>query len=181
MEEGSPLVQLAPPLTDVAWSSAVVAQSLEALLVCLRAGQAAFLRPIHAPSLRLGWGPGSEPGAVIVAAAARYRLTPEVVHSTSWRYENDRLVLTYLAVVTAPSDLSRYLIEEPIDRADLARGDRLAPPTDIGVGQVVEHAFRHLAWLVADDETIAQALPAWIDYLSAYEAEPFRAFGTPPG
>ncbi len=60
-DEGEPIVQLVPPVTDVAWSPAIVAQSLEALFVCRRDDQIWNLRPIHASRLRLGWGPGSEP------------------------------------------------------------------------------------------------------------------------
>ena len=176
-----PLVGLAPPLTEVAWSPSIVAQSLEALFVCRRGDRILNLRPMHAPSLRLGWGPGSEPGAVVLEAARRYGLQPLVVHSTSWRHEQDRLVLTYLAVVGAPERQSEFLVEEPVGRSDLARGDALAPPVDIGVTQVIEHAFRHLAWLVVDDPAIARALPDWAASLAPYEPEPFRAFGAPPG
>jgi hypothetical protein len=175
----APVVQLVPPVTDVAWSPSIVAQSLEALFVCLQDDLIWNLRPIHAASLRLGWGPGKEPGSVVIAAAARYPLRPIVVHSTSWRYEGDRLVLTYLAVVEPPEHLSGYLTAERVGRTELARGETLAPPTDIGVTQVVEHAFRHLAWLVVDDPAIGTALPDWAPVLAAFEPEPFRAFGSP--
>ncbi len=46
---------------------------------------------------------------------------------------------------------------------------------------MIEHAFRHLAWLVVDDPAIAMALPDWAPILAGYEPEPFRAFGGPPG
>jgi hypothetical protein len=180
-DDREPLTQLAPPVTDVAWSPSIVAQSLESLFVCRRDDGIWNLRPIHASSLRLGWGPGTEPGGVVLAAAARYALDAIVVHSTSWRYEGDRLVLTYLAVVDQPEVLSEYLTAERIGRADLARGEALAPPTDIGVTQVIEHALRHLAWLVKDDAAISAALPGWASLLATYEPEPFRAFGAPPG
>jgi len=84
-------------------------------------------------------------------------------------------------VVRAPDDPSEFLIEEPVARSELARGDALAPPDDIGITQVIEHAFRHLAWLVVDDPAIAQALPDRTGSLATYEPEPFRAFGAPPG
>lgn len=180
-DDGEPLVGLAPPLTDVAWSPSIVAQSLEAFFVCRDGASILNLRTAHAPSLRLGWGPGSEPGEVVLQAAGRYRLRPIVVHSTSWRHEQDRLVLTYLAVVERPGALSEFLVEESVARSDLARGDALTPPGDIGVTQVIEHAFRHLAWLVADDPAIAAALPDWASTLASYEPEPFRAFGPPRG
>ena len=58
-------------------------------------------------------------------------------------------------------------------------GDALTPPAEIGVSQVLEHAFRHLAWLVKDDEAVRAALPDWVAFLDTYAPEPFRAFGAP--
>ena len=49
----------------------------------------------------------------------------------------------------------------------------------IGVAQVLEHAFRHLSWLVKDDAVVGEALADWVAFLNAYEPEPFRAFGPP--
>ena len=49
------------------------------------------------------------------------------------------------------------------------------------MAQVLEHAFRHLAWLVKDDEEVHAALPDWVGFLSATSPKPFRSFGTPPG
>jgi hypothetical protein len=172
-----PVVQLVPPLSDVPWSADFGAQSLETLFVCLRARGASHLRPIHAPTLRLGWAPGPDPGQIVLDASTRYGLTPLLVHSTSWRHEGDRLILTYVVAVEPPDHLSEYLIEEPVIRSDLARGDALGPPTDIGVNQVIEHSFRHLSWLVNDDAVVGEALSDWVRFLERYEPEPFRAFG----
>ena len=172
-----PFVQLVPPLSDVPWSADFVAQSLEPLFVCLRGDSAHNLRPIHAPSLRLGWAPGPDPGKIVLDASTRYDLTPLLVHSTSWRHEGDRLLLTYVVAVEPPDHLSEYLVEEPVTRATLARGDALGPPTDIDVRQVIEHAFRHLSWLVKDDAVVNEALADWVRFLERYEPEPFRAFG----
>lgn len=71
--------------------------------------------------------------------------------------------------------------DERVIRADLARGDALGPPSDIGVAQVIEHVFRHLAWLISDDAVVGEALADRVAFLDAYEPEPFRAFGGPPG
>jgi len=109
-----------------------------------RADSARHLRPIHAPTLRLGWAPGPDPGQIVLDASTRYNLTPLLVHSTSWRHEAARLILTYVVAVEPPDHVSEYLTEEPVVRAALARGDALGPPTDIDVSQVIEHAFRHL-------------------------------------
>jgi hypothetical protein len=175
------IVQLDPPLTSVAWSSAIVAQSLEVLFVYLADDGAHLVRPIHADTLHLGWPPDRKPGEIVMDAVARYGLAPLLVHSTSWRHEEGRLILTYLAAVERPDELGPYLADGRVARSDLARGDAFGPPKDIGVAQVVEHAFRHLAWLVKDDAVVGEQLAAWIGFLERYEPEPFRAFGAPPG
>ena len=173
-------IQLDPPLTDVAWSEAFAARSLETFFIFLREGSPRVLRPIHATSLLLGWGPGSQPGSVVVGAAARYELEPIVVHSTSWRVADDRLILTYLAVVATPVRPSPHLVEEPVLREELARGSALTAPTRIGVDAVIEHALRHLRWLLDDDEAVRQALSDWSPVLDDYQPEPFRAFAPEP-
>ena len=104
---------------------------------------------------------------------------PVLVHSTSWRLDEGRLVLTYIVAVRPPGALNENLTDETVARADLARGDALTPPSEIGVSQVLEHAFRHLSWLVKDDEAVCAALPDWVAFLDAYEPEPFRTFAAP--
>jgi hypothetical protein len=175
--EGEPVIQLAPPLTSVAWSGDFVAQSIETLFVYLAPDGAHLLRPVHAETLRLGWGPDDRPGEIVMGAADRYGLKPLLVHSTSWRHEAGRLVLTYVAAVESPGSRSPFLADEVVQRAELARGDALGPPPQIQVVQVLEHAFRHLAWLVKDDAVVGETLQAWAAFLERYEPEPFRAFG----
>jgi len=176
-----PYVDQAPAITRVATSDQIVAQTLEGLFVHLAPDGAHHLRPIHAPTLRIGWPPDQQPGELMTAAARRYGLRPLLVHSTSWRYEQGRLILTYLVAVRPPAEPSEWLADGPVARADLARGDAMGPPVAIDVPQVIEHAFRHLAWLVKDDEAVRDALPDWAGFLDRYEPEPFRSFGPPPG
>lgn len=174
-----PLIQLAPPVSSVAWSEAFLSQTLESLFVYLAPDGAHHLRPMHAESLRLGWPPDAQPGEIVATAAERYGLRPLLVHSTSWRHEGSRVILTYLGAVEPPGQLNEYLADDPVRRAELARGDAMGPPPSIDVGQVIEHAFRHLAWLVKDDRAVHDALPDWVTFLDPYEPEPFRSFGTP--
>jgi hypothetical protein len=171
-----PVIELAPALTNVAWSKELVSQSLEALFAYLDDNGARHLRPIHASTLRVGWPPDRQPGDIVADAARRYGLVPLLVHSTSWRLEDGRVVLTYVVVVEHPDELNENLADEPVSRAVLARGDAMGPPPEIGVSQVLEHAFRHLSWLVKDDDTVRAALPDWVAFLGAYEPEPFREF-----
>lgn len=176
-----PVIELAPALTNVAWSKELVSQSLEALFVYLSEDGAHHLRPIHASTLRVGWPRERQPGDIVAVAAGRYGLVPLLVHSTSWRLEDGRIVLTYVVAVERPGDPNENLADEPVSRTDLARGDAMGPPPEVGVSQVIEHAFRHLSWLVKDDDAVRAALPEWVAFLSTYVPEPFRAFGAPAG
>jgi hypothetical protein len=162
----------------VGWSPALVVQSLEILPIGLRDGALFWLQPVHAESLRVGLAPSAAPGDAVLATLRWYPLTPRMAHSTSWRYGEGRVILTYVVVVDPPGQLpSGTLAERPVARADLARGEALAPPPVIGVAAVLEHALRHLSWLLRDDPAIAAALPGWERVLDAYQPEPFRALG----
>lgn len=173
-----PVVELGPPISEVAWSPELSTQSLEVLIVALERGAPVWLKPEHADSLRLGLPATARPGDVVLDSLGWYDLTPRVVHSTSWRHEEGRVVLSYIAVVDPPASLPPdTLVRTPVSRADLARGDATAPPAEIGVLQVIEHALRHLSWLVQDDPAIGEALPDWRELLASYQPEPFRALG----
>ena len=162
----------------VGWSPALVVQSLEILPVGLRDGALFWLKPVHADSLRVGLAPDAAPGDAVLGAMRWYPLTPRVEHSTSWRYGEGRVILTYVVVVDPPGELpTGTLAELPVARAALARGDALAPPPAIGVAAVLEHALRHLSWLLRDDPAIATSLAGWEHALDAYQPEPFRALG----
>jgi len=170
----APPLPIVAPIIEAPWSADFVAQTLEVFIVCRSPSGLANLRPVHAASLRLAMGVGREPAELVLAAVARYELRPIVVHSTSWRSEPGRIVLSYVAAVEAPAAVSPFLVAEPVARADLARGDATAAPTSIGTLQVLEHALRHLSWLVRDDPTVRVALAAWMPDLDAYVPEPFR-------
>lgn len=184
LPRSDPIVELGPPVAESAWSEAVVTQGLEVLFVALDDGGPRLLRPRDAESLRIAWPPSRQPGDLVLEAAQRYGLTPLLVHSTSWRYDDGRLILTYVAVVERPAELDHGLADQPIERAELARGDALRPPETVATAQVVEHALRHLSWLARDDAVVGEALGRWTPVLDAYVPEPFRAFGesaTAPG
>jgi hypothetical protein len=173
-----PIVQLGPPIGESPWSPDFVMQSIEILPVFLSGGVPHWIKPIHAPSYQVGWPVSRAPGEIVVDTMTRLGFEPLLAHSTSWRQE-DGVVLTYVAVVrepTAEADGNIELI--PVGHSELARGDEFAPPEEIGVNQVVEHAFRHLSWLMRDDPVVRTTLAGWRDVLETYTPEPFRAFGT---
>ena len=165
---------LTAPIVEAPWSADFVAQTLEVFLICLGVDGLVHLRPIHAPSLRLPMAVGREPAELVQAAVARYGLRPIVIHSTSWRSEPGRVILSYVAAVGVPASPSQFLAVERVGRADLARGAATEAPRAIAESQVLEHAIRHLAWLVADDPAVREALASWRRHLAAYVPEPFR-------
>ncbi len=172
-----PLVEaMGPPISSVAWSPQFVAQTLEVLPVGLQDGVLFWMKPIHAESLRVGLGPTAKPAETVLDVLKWYPLEPLVVHSTSWRHEEGRVILTYVAAIATPHKLpADSLVQLPVHRAELARGEAMAAPKMIGIEAVLEHALRHLSWLVKEDPAVMTTLADWKQALAAFEPEPFRA------
>lgn len=175
----APIVEaLGPPISHVAWSPELVAQTLEILPVSFQGGQLVWLKPVHAESLRVGLPRTAKPGDVVLSVLGWYPLHPWVVHSTSWRYEEGQVILTYVVVIEPPEQLPADSLDMvPVRRVEIARGEAMSPPQTIGVTHVLEHALRHLAWLVRTDRAIAAALTAWGTVLDGYQPEPFQSLG----
>lgn len=166
---------MGPPVSSQQWSPDFVAQTLEVLPIYLRDDSLFWMKPIHADSLRIGLGPRDTPANAVLDVLKWYPLEPVVVHSTSWRHEEGRVILTYVAVVQPPSKLPPdSLVDLPVGRAALARGEAMAAPKAIGVDAVLEHALRHVSWLVKDDPAVMQTLTGWRGVLAGYQPEPFR-------
>ena len=171
---------LPPALSELPWSDEFVMQAIEILPVAAVEGDGVVAwRPEHADSFIVGWPAGARPEEVAHTALQRLGLEPVVLHSTSWRHGDGEVILTYLAVVDAIAPPQSWT-SVAVARADLARGDALAPPPVIGVQQVLEHGLRHLAWLLREDEAVQRALGGWAARLRGYEPEPFRSFGPGP-
>ncbi len=97
----------------------------------------------------------------------------ELFHSTSWRWDRDSVVLTFLAVVDATRVAG--MAATPIDRTRLARSSATRAPEVIGSPQVLEHALRHLAWLAREDEVVGGTLDGeWHRVLAGYVPAPFE-------
>jgi len=167
---------MGPPVSQVGWSPEIVGQSLEVLPLGLGANGMVWLKPVHAASLKVGLPLDREPSDAVLDVLGWYDLRAKVVHSTSWRREDARVILTYVAVIEEPDLLPLdSLVVLPVKRTDLARGGATRAPAAIGVDAVVEHALRHLAWLLREDAAIADALPGWSALLRDYGPEPFQA------
>jgi hypothetical protein len=155
--------------------------SLEALVLYLDDEGIKYLSPRGRQTVRAAWDSDLDPHEAIVDAVAELGLAPIMVHSTSWRFVRQLVLLTFLVVVEPPGHVPDTYEVELVTRADLARGGATGPPPHVHLFQVVEHGLRHLAWLVMEDETIHATLADWSRALGAYEPEPFRAFGREPG
>ena len=167
---------MGPPVSSVPWSPQFVAQTLEVLPIGLGEDGLFWMKPVHGDSLRVGLASSARPSDVVLDLLKWYPLTALVVHSTSWRHEQDRVILTYVAAIEPPGDLARdSLVSLPVRRAELARGGATTAPPAIGIEAVIEHALRHLSWLVRDDPAVTAALAGWKEALAAFEPEPFRA------
>ena len=133
----------------------------------------------------------SSPHGEVDLILAGHRVTDAVrlLHSTSWRAERHRVVLTYAAVLEIKTALVRltWPDAQPIDSAALlgAVGSASSwissdspPPRHL---DVLLHAVRHLAFLTATDPGVTSTFPGpWARHLAMaspalagmYEPEP---------
>jgi len=149
--------------------------AFEVLPVYLAGGTLWTLRPAGEPSWLVDADPGRLPEEVVSAALRGAGYDAQIVHSTSWRHQAGRLVLTYVAILHGRAEPAGFETLR-VERADLARGSATGAPQAIQVTQVVEHGLRHLSWLSRDDPVIrAELSPEWLEVVSSYTPEPFRA------
>ena len=161
-------------LPEIAGDTAAT-PAFEILAVRLESGSVHLLSPTGDASWLVDSTPGRSAGELVGAALGAVGLESAIVHSTSWRQQAGRLVLTYLAVLSSPA-MPAGFEDVAVGRIDLARGGTHGAPAAIGVGQVVEHGLRHLSWLCLDDPVIGPALtPEWRAKVAEYQPEPFRA------
>jgi pimeloyl-ACP methyl ester carboxylesterase len=132
--------------------------------------------PAGSGSWQVNFDPERHPGEVARAALAEIGSAPTVLHSTSWRIDEDSLILTYAAVLSEPIEGQEFESVH-IPPGGIAIGSATNAPESINVGEVVAHALRHLAWLRDKDEPIREALgERWKSLLENFETEPFSAF-----
>lgn len=77
------------------------------------------------------------------------------VHSTSWRFIENGLIITWLAMPKEQCVLDRIYVESPIVGSESA-----TRPGSLIQGQnVVAHGLRHLALLITEDPVFRAAIP----------------------
>lgn len=118
-------------------------------------------------------GAGDDPLSTVVRLVRTNFGEPMIVHSTSWRRDRGAVILSFVVVVP-PSGVGK-LVSVDVGRSEIARGGADTAPEAISSEQVVEHALRHLSWLVRDDPAVLRKLAGgWADALRAYVPEPFQ-------
>lgn len=148
----------------------------EVFVVWLAGDRLELSGPCGANPWLIELGRDDHPLEVVVRVVGDTLGRPRLVHSTSWRRDRGAVILTFVAAVD-PS-LVDGLQSAPVERTDLARSGAVTPPAEIGHGQVLEHALRHLAWLASDDPVVGDTLtPDWRAALRRYAPEPFRNLG----
>lgn len=124
--------------------------------------------------------PGQHPTQVVVDALMHeldgvFDRATSVVHSTSWRYEDEHLVLSYLAVLQPLAPLASAppgFALQPVDAGPDGAG-RTSDPAAIPVMDVLTHGLRHLAMLRISDPTIAKTLSGcWHELLAGWSPLP---------
>lgn len=110
----------------------------------------------------------------LVRAMATKNITEvHLVHSTSWRWDRQAVVLSFLVVI--PPEAAGTMDAIPIPRAHLARSTAHEAPAEIAFAQVLEHGLRHLAWLDREDTVVHETLSEdWHTELAGYVPAPFE-------
>jgi class 3 adenylate cyclase/CRP-like cAMP-binding protein len=175
-KNGDVAARLAGAIQQVAGTEDRGGTVIEILPVFLKDGEIWWLRPTSGQSFQVEGDGAAHPGDAVAAALAQHGVRPIAVHSTSWRFERGRLVVTYLAVLADSDPSVDGFRATEARRRQLARGSAFDPPPAIEIDHVVEHALRHLAWLGRDDPVIKDLLHGgWFRALESYEPEPFRS------
>lgn len=100
-----------------------------------------------------------------------------VIHSTSWRVDGPRVILTYIAVVDIGDDIVKgeWPDAQPISRLLFRAAGKpypheaTAPPVPRDI-DVMFHALRHLAYLLQHDDAVAAAVDDyWVAHLAPLE------------
>jgi len=160
----------------------------EILPVTLESNQVAFLRhPLD--SQTASWlvplQPGVHPNDTVLQHVRAFfgeLFEPEasIVHSTSWRYDQQkgRLILTYLVVLPQRTGIGHWAATgcmriECLGAIEKVQGDNLFPPQRIKRDEVLAHALDHLALLSRDDSGIQAVLtPEWLGILQTRLPKP---------
>jgi len=148
--------------------------ALEIFPVVLSEGKFMYVKPLNRSSWVVHCLSAPHPNDQVLSAMEKFRTRPQVVHSTSWRFRDSGLVLTYLVVLSKLAELPEGFEARLAPKAQLARGTALQPPATIEVEAVLTHALRHLAWLSQDDSAVRKELPVgWAKALRPFRPGPF--------
>ena len=109
------------------------------------------------------------PHSYAAAAAKRCGVRADIIHSTSWRMDAGRVVLTYLVVTSHPLPGKSFDVHQDHVHLDSTPPDHVTgPPADlatattapvgIGAREVLHHAIHHLALLARTNPSVMSSL-----------------------
>lgn len=156
--------------------------SLEVFPVFLSEGRPYVLVPRDTQSWQFPLQNSGHAHDLVRCTLVSNTLEPEVIHSTSWRQNREKLLITYLVVVHNPEKIPKGFNALPAVQSGLVRGEATAPPQNIPTQAVIHHAFQHLAWLYQTDAIIRDTLSeSWREVLRPFQPQPFKSFESSPG
>jgi hypothetical protein len=139
-------------VADISASSQARATSVEVVLLSERDGVLRYR--VRRDVLE----DGVHPDDLALGLAGLSLCTPgALLHSTSWRHENDTLVLTYAALPDLWPQSTRRV---EVDAMAVAASPLMPSPCTVDIEAVAAHACRHLALLLTSDPVAIDAAAA---------------------
>lgn len=108
----------------------------------------------------------AHPHVYAAAAASAAGVMADVVHSTSWRMEGERIVLTYIVVSENALGEESFDVHRDHDHTEATKADHTeyelcdatTAPLIVDELDVIHHALHHLALLAKTDVAISRSL-----------------------
>jgi hypothetical protein len=148
---------------------------LEILPLMLVNDDIQYWHPKNAQALTISCIASQHPNEQVESVMKKLGFQPLLIHSTSWRFDQGVLTLTYLVLVnelTMPQQMN--LKRSSIEPASIVHGTAIKAPKNIALKSVIYHAITHLSWLSMTDEPVKNQLSqAWKQALKKYIPEPF--------
>jgi hypothetical protein len=148
---------------------------LEVIPFVLYQGSIRYLHPENQQSLVISCVASMHPSEQVEVYMKKLGIDAKIIHSTSWRFDQGVLTLTYIVILDALSLHQDHRLRiSKIESASIVHGTATKAPKNIEIKSVIYHALTHLSWLSTTDKTIASQLSKeWMDQLKRYAPEPF--------
>ncbi len=143
-------------------------------------GDLKYLHPTHSTSLEIPFFASPHPNEQVEQRLKMMGLEAQIIHSTSWRFDQATLTITYVVILDALAvrQSGVKLAMSLVEPASIVHGSATRAPMDIPLKSVIFHALTHLSWLSLIDENVQAGLSdKWKKHLRRYVPEAFRFLG----